>query len=84
MIKPVDAPSNSTLRRHRTVKLKKDFIPGCGDTLDFIILGARWDQKRGNELGVQPCTLTTFYVGLLTDRQHARGVRAACRGGDAD
>ena len=67
MIKNVDSIPHSYKSGYRTVKLKKDFIPGCGDTLDFVILGARWDRDRGRELGVPPSVLTTFFVGLLVD-----------------
>ena len=67
MIKNVASIPHSYKNGFRTVKLKKDFIPGCGDTLDFVILGARWDRDRGRELGVPPSVLTTFFVGLLVD-----------------
>ena len=32
------------------VKLKRDYIPGYGDSLDLVILGASWDKKRAYEL----------------------------------
>lgn len=32
------------------VKLKKDYIPGHGDTVDLIVVGAAWDKMRGREL----------------------------------
>jgi len=32
------------------VKLKRDYIPGLGDTLDLAIIGAGWDRDRGRKL----------------------------------
>ncbi|VDB87531.1 unnamed protein product [Peniophora sp. CBMAI 1063] len=49
------------------VKLKKDYIPGYGDCLDMVIVGAGWNKERGRELRVAPSTFTTFYLGALTN-----------------
>ncbi|KAF8636408.1 hypothetical protein AX17_003590 [Amanita inopinata Kibby_2008] len=49
------------------VKLKKDHIPGHGDTLDLAIVGASWEKQRGRELRVGPTTFTTFFIGILTN-----------------
>jgi DNA ligase-4 len=32
------------------VQLKKDYIPGYGDSLDFAILAVGWDKDRAREL----------------------------------
>lgn len=47
------------------VKLKKDYVPGHGDTIDLVIVAAGWDKDRARELRVPPSILTTFYVGAL-------------------
>ncbi|KAL4063136.1 DNA ligase/mRNA capping enzyme [Scleroderma citrinum] len=47
------------------VKLKKDYVPGYGDTIDLVVVAAGWDKDRARELRVPPATLTTFYVGAL-------------------
>ncbi|KII85754.1 hypothetical protein PLICRDRAFT_700571 [Plicaturopsis crispa FD-325 SS-3] len=49
------------------VKLKKDYIPGYGDTVDLVIVGAVWDKERARELRVAPTAFTTFYVGVLSN-----------------
>ncbi|KAG6844737.1 hypothetical protein H0H87_004069 [Tephrocybe sp. NHM501043] len=45
------------------VKLKKDYIPGYGDTVDMAIVGVSWERERGRVLRVPPSTMTTFYIG---------------------
>jgi len=32
------------------VKLKKDYIPGCGDCVDMVCVGAAWERDRAREL----------------------------------
>lgn len=50
MLKPLTSRYNDHRLTMRWVKLKKDFIPGAGDTLDFHVVGARWSRDRGREL----------------------------------
>ncbi|KAF8638937.1 hypothetical protein AX16_010412 [Volvariella volvacea WC 439] len=51
------------------VKLKKDYIPGYGDNLDLLIVGARWDKDRARELGVGPAVFTTMYIGSISSKE---------------
>jgi len=50
MLKPLASRYNDWRRDMRWIKLKKDFIPGAGDTFDFHVVGASWNAKRGREL----------------------------------
>lgn len=31
-------------------QLKRDYIPGYGDTVDLVIVGAAWEKERAREL----------------------------------
>ncbi|KAI0831933.1 hypothetical protein BC628DRAFT_1350625 [Trametes gibbosa] len=54
-------------RRFPWVKLKQDYIPGHGDTVDLVLLGASWEKDRARELRVPPTAHTTFYFGALSN-----------------
>ncbi|GAA5911215.1 uncharacterized protein JCM6883_001943 [Sporobolomyces salmoneus] len=64
MLKPITSKYNDYRPGQKWVKLKKDFIPGAGDTLDFVIVGASWQKQRARELLVPTSVYTTFFVGL--------------------
>ncbi|GAA5897078.1 hypothetical protein JCM8208_006163 [Rhodotorula glutinis] len=68
MLKPLTSLYNDPRPHHRLVKLKKDFVPGAGDTLDFHVVGASWQKQRGRELLVPPSAYTTFFIGLREDK----------------
>ncbi|GAA5824088.1 hypothetical protein JCM11251_001517 [Rhodosporidiobolus azoricus] len=67
MLKPLGSGYNDMRTGQKWVKLKKDFIPGAGDTLDFHVVGASWQKQRGREFLVPPSVWTTFFVGLRAD-----------------
>ncbi|KAG6334189.1 hypothetical protein ID866_4904 [Astraeus odoratus] len=54
------------------VKLKKDYVPGHGDTIDLVVVAAGWDRDRARELRIPPSTLTTFYIGALGNSSQMR------------
>ncbi|KAI0664436.1 hypothetical protein C8Q70DRAFT_947961 [Cubamyces menziesii] len=54
-------------RRWPWVKLKQDYIPGHGDTVDLVLLAASWEKDRARELRVPPTAYTTFYFGALAN-----------------
>ncbi|KAK6339305.1 hypothetical protein TWF718_008726 [Orbilia javanica] len=51
------------------VKLKRDYIPGFGDSADFVVVGGRCGGKRGVERGLNPADANTFYAACLTNKR---------------
>ena len=50
------------------IKLKKDYIPGLGDTADFAIVGGRHDAKDEQEIGIGKLWWTSFSIGCLENK----------------
>ncbi|KAH6881050.1 hypothetical protein B0T10DRAFT_580829 [Thelonectria olida] len=53
VLKGCDDPYFSFNGSRPFIKLKKDYIPGLGDTADFAIIGGRRDAGDENELGIE-------------------------------
>jgi hypothetical protein len=34
----------------RDIQLKKDYVPGYGDTIDLVVIAAAWEKDRAREL----------------------------------
>ena len=51
------------------IKLKKDYIPGLGDTADFAVIGAGYDAAEATKLGIPNMTWTHFHVGCLQNKE---------------
>lgn len=53
----------------RWIKLKKDYIPGLGDTADFSLVGARYDPKDAQHLtDIGHLSWTQFFIGCLDNK----------------
>ncbi|KAJ2972056.1 hypothetical protein NQ176_g7377 [Zarea fungicola] len=52
-----------------SIKLKKDYIPGLGDTADFALLGGRHDVRETHGLGIGKVRWTAFYIGCLDNKK---------------
>lgn len=50
------------------IKLKKDYIPGLGDTVDFAIIGASYCPVEASKYKHEKLTWTRFYIGCLTNK----------------
>lgn len=64
-------PSNSPyLGRHNWIKLKKDYIPGLGDNLDFCLVGAGYDPTRalGTLKPQHGAKWNVWHVGCLENK----------------
>ena len=46
----------------RNVKLKKDYIPGLGDSADLVMVGGRRDTSAVYALGLGNLSWTIFYL----------------------
>ena len=68
VLKGCGDPYFSFKRTKPFIKLKKDYIPGLGDTADFAIVGGRRDARDEQALGIGKLWWTSFYVGCLENK----------------
>lgn len=53
----------------RWIKLKKDYIPGLGDTIDLALIGAAYNSRDASTLGLgKEVAWTHFFVGCLDNK----------------
>lgn len=50
------------------IKLKKDYIPGLGDTADFAIVGATYNSSEAAMIGKTTLSWNRFHIGCLTNK----------------
>jgi ATP dependent DNA ligase domain len=72
VLKPANSPYAD---HHGWIKLKKDYIPGLGDTYDFCIVGAGYENTRaGENRELNGLRYNTFHVGLLENKDEVLAV----------
>ncbi|GIK00770.1 hypothetical protein Aspvir_004799 [Aspergillus viridinutans] len=53
----------------RWIKLKKDYIPGLGDTVDLALIGAKYDSRDAAALSLSTKIFWThFFIGCLVNK----------------
>ena len=75
VLKPCEAPyfamssktSDPTARCW--IKLKRDYIPGLGDSADFAVIGAGYEASRAAELHQDRLKWTHFHLGCLRNKK---------------
>ena len=74
VLKPTDEPYVNFLPqtpgdyRCCWIKLKKDYIPGLGDTAEFAVIGAGYDASEAAKLGLTQFPWTFFHIGTLINK----------------
>ncbi|KAL8649345.1 MAG: hypothetical protein Q9210_004454 [Variospora velana] len=82
VLKPSNAPYFSTRKSpsglpvHCWIKLKKDYIPGLGDTADFAVVGAGYDASRAAQLKCPDLKWTHFHIGCLRNKMEVNNKKA--------
>ena len=51
------------------IKLKKDYIPGLGDTAEFAVIGAGYDAAEAANFGNLGLSWTHFHIGCLQNKK---------------
>ena len=82
VLKPSREPYFSTKRTsrglpaHCWIKLKKDYIPGLGDTVDFAVIGAGYNAARAAQLKDTSLKFTHFHIGCLKNKEQVISMNA--------
>jgi DNA ligase-4 len=57
----------------RWIKLKKDYIPGLGDTLDLALIGGSYNTRDAPDLRqIKKLKWTHFFVGCLLNKERVK------------
>ncbi|KAL8829406.1 MAG: hypothetical protein Q9170_006181 [Blastenia crenularia] len=82
VLKPSAEPYFGTRRAsgglpaHHWIKMKKDYIPGLGDTADFAVVGAGYNASRAAQLHCPNMKWTQFHIGCLKNKEEVKGKNA--------
>ena len=68
VMKPADESYFGNGSSGAWIKLKKDYIPGLGDTADIAVIGASYDQSAHKQTAISNLKWTHFYLGCLFNR----------------
>jgi DNA ligase-4 len=72
VLKGCDDPHILFHTSNRSIKLKKDYIAGLGDTVNLAIIGGYRDTKDEQALGIGKLWWTSFYVRCLNNKEDIR------------
>uniref|UniRef100_A0A8H7NHL9 ATP-dependent DNA ligase family profile domain-containing protein n=1 Tax=Bionectria ochroleuca TaxID=29856 RepID=A0A8H7NHL9_BIOOC len=68
VLKGCDDPYFSFDTSKSFIKLKKDYIPGLGDTVDFVIIGGSRNANDEQELRIGKLWWTAFYIACVENK----------------
>ncbi|GFF35133.1 pre-mRNA-splicing factor sap61 [Aspergillus udagawae] len=64
------SPGSENGSAGRWIKLKKDYIPGLGDTVDLALIGAKYDSRDAAVLNTSTRIFWThFFIGCLVNKE---------------
>lgn len=65
-------PVSSDAPARGWIKLKKDYIPGLGDSADFAVVGAGYNATRAAQLRCPNLRWTHFHLGCLRNKKEVK------------